>query len=54
MRNAFSRYLSPVLVDELSRHPERLRLGGEMRELTLLFSDIRGFTRSPSSSIRRR
>jgi len=33
-----------VLVDEVSRHPDRLRLGGEMRELTLLFSDIRGFT----------
>ncbi len=45
VRGVFSRYLSPVLVDEVSRHPDRLRLGGEMRELTLLFSDIRGFTR---------
>jgi adenylate cyclase len=44
VRNVFSRYLSPVLVDQVSRHPERLRLGGEMRELTLLFSDVRGFT----------
>jgi adenylate cyclase len=44
VRNAFSRYLSPVLVDQLSEHPEQLRLGGEMRELTVMFSDIRGFT----------
>ena len=44
VRGAFGRYLSPVLVEELTRHPERLRLGGEMRELTLMFCDIRGFT----------
>jgi adenylate cyclase len=44
VREAFSRYLSPVLVDQLAEQPERLALGGENRELTLLFSDIRGFT----------
>jgi adenylate cyclase len=44
VRNAFSRYLAPSIVEELARHPERLVLGGEMREMTLLFSDIRGFT----------
>ncbi|WP_119460939.1 adenylate/guanylate cyclase domain-containing protein [Rhodospirillaceae bacterium SYSU D60014] len=44
VRGAFGRYLSPVLVEELTRHPERLTLGGEMRELTLMFCDIRGFT----------
>ncbi|HVG81624.1 MAG TPA: adenylate/guanylate cyclase domain-containing protein [Methylomirabilota bacterium] len=44
VREAFSRYLSPVLVDQLAARPERLALGGENRELTLLFSDIRGFT----------
>jgi adenylate cyclase len=44
LRRAFGSYVSPDLVAELVRHPERLRLGGERRELTVLFSDIRGFT----------
>jgi adenylate cyclase len=45
VRGVFNRYLSPVWVDELIRRPERRALGGEMRDLTFLFSDIRGFTR---------
>ncbi len=44
VRGAFSRYLSPDLVEELAGHPERLTLGGEIRQMTLLFCDIRGFT----------
>ena len=44
VRNAFSRYMSPELVEQLANHPDRLRLGGENRELTMLFCDIRGFT----------
>jgi len=44
VRAAFTRYMSPDLVEQLARHPERLRLGGENRELTMLFCDIRGFT----------
>jgi adenylate cyclase len=44
VRSAFSRYLSPTVVETLARHPERLKLGGEMRELSILFCDIRGFT----------
>lgn len=44
IRNAFSRYLAPDLVDELAADPDRLTLGGEIRNMTLLFSDIRGFT----------
>ncbi len=44
VRGAFGRYLSPTLVDELAANPEKLRLGGEMREMTFLFSDVRGFT----------
>ncbi|MEE1612453.1 CHASE2 domain-containing protein [Microvirga sp. CF3016] len=44
IRSAFSQYLSPDLVEQLAHSPERLTLGGEQRELTVLFSDIRGFT----------
>jgi len=44
VRNAFGRYLSPTLVARLSDDPAALRLGGELRELSVLFSDIRGFT----------
>jgi adenylate cyclase len=44
IRDAFSHYMSPVMVERLAEHPEQLRLGGETRELTLLFSDLRGFT----------
>lgn len=44
VRGAFSRYLSPALVEQLAERPEVLRLGGEGRKLTLLFADIRGFT----------
>ncbi|QRM30309.1 CHASE2 domain-containing protein [Microvirga sp. VF16] len=44
IRSAFSQYLSPDLVEQLARSPEKLTLGGEQRELTVLFSDIRGFT----------
>ncbi|MCB9946419.1 MAG: adenylate/guanylate cyclase domain-containing protein [Rhodospirillaceae bacterium] len=44
VRQAFTQYLSPALVGRLLEHPERLKLGGETRELTFLFSDIAGFT----------
>ncbi len=44
LRKAFASYVSPDLVNDLVRHPERLHLGGEKREVTVLFSDIRGFT----------
>ena len=45
IRDAFGQYLSPALVDQLTQHPEQLVLGGETRELSVLFSDIRGFTK---------
>ncbi len=41
---AFSQYLSPVLVERLAERPEQLNLGGERRELTVIFCDVRGFT----------
>ncbi len=44
VRGAFAQYLSPAMVEQLAENPERLQLGGEMRTMTLLFSDIRGFT----------
>jgi adenylate cyclase len=44
IRGAFSRYLSPALVERLAKNPKRLRLGGEMRPMTFLFMDIRNFT----------
>lgn len=44
LRNAFSMYVSPEVVDEVIAHPERLKLGGERREITILFTDLAGFT----------
>jgi adenylate cyclase len=43
VRRAFSRHLSPERATQLARHPERLRLGGETRTMTVLAADIRGF-----------
>jgi adenylate cyclase len=44
IRQAFQQYLSPAVIENLVERPESLRLGGETRDLTLLFSDIQGFT----------
>jgi adenylate cyclase len=44
IRSAFQHYLAPDLVDQLAANPDRLQLGGETRMLTIMFSDIRGFT----------
>jgi len=43
-RNAFSKYLSPDMVDRVAEDPSSLKLGGDKREMTLLFCDVRGFT----------
>lgn len=44
IKGAFKQYLSPIVIEDLIAHPERLKLGGETRELTIFFSDIQGFT----------
>ncbi|MEM8749847.1 MAG: adenylate/guanylate cyclase domain-containing protein [Pseudomonadota bacterium] len=44
VRQAFGRYLAPAMVQQLASDPASLKLGGEEKELTILFCDIRGFT----------
>ena len=44
IRNAFGLYLSPDIVEQLARNPRLLQLGGEQREITVMFTDVRGFT----------
>jgi len=44
MKKAFSSYVSPDLVNEILNDPDRLMLGGEERDISIMFSDIRGFT----------
>ncbi len=44
VRDAFAHYLSPVLVEQLAKNPDQLKLGGEIKPMSILFSDIRGFT----------
>ncbi len=44
VRSAFSHYLSPDMVARLAENPDQLKLGGERRDMTMLFCDVRGFT----------
>ncbi|MCR2746858.1 adenylate/guanylate cyclase domain-containing protein [Limnobacter parvus] len=44
IRNAMSHYVAPEIVSDLQKHPEKLRLGGQRRQLTMIFTDIAGFT----------
>ncbi len=44
IRNAFSRYVAPEVVNEMIAHPERLRAGGHRRDVSILFCDLAGFT----------
>ena len=45
IRSAFGHYISPSVVSEIARHPDRLKLGGDERDITLLFADVRGFSK---------
>jgi len=44
IRNTFGRYVAPVVVETMLKDPSRLQLGGEQKVLTVLFSDLQGFT----------
>ncbi len=44
IRRAFGYYVSPTLLTEIEKNGDRLKLGGEMRQVTVMFSDVRGFT----------
>lgn len=44
LRAAFDKYMSREVVEEIMRDPERIKLGGEKKELTVFFSDVAGFT----------
>jgi class 3 adenylate cyclase/CHASE2 domain-containing sensor protein len=44
IKKRFESYVDPVLVDYVIEHPEKARLDGEMRQLTVVFTDLQGFT----------
>jgi adenylate cyclase len=44
LSKVFGQYIPPELVDELDENPDQMSLEGESREMTVLFSDVRGFT----------
>jgi adenylate cyclase len=44
IKKQFGTYLSPAMVEKLQKNPELLQLGGEERELSIMFTDVRGFT----------
>jgi len=44
IKKQFGTYLSPALVEKLQKNPELLQLGGDTRELSIMFTDVRGFT----------
>ena len=44
IKKQFGTYLSPALVAKLQKNPEMLQLGGDSKELSIMFTDVRGFT----------
>ena len=49
VRDAFGYYISPAFMEELAKNPEKLALGGEVKDLTVMFTDIRSFTKISES-----
>ena len=49
IHQAFDRYLSPELVERIARDPGQLQLGGEERDMTVMFCDVRSFSRISES-----
>lgn len=49
VRQAFGLYIAPSFMEELTRNPDKLKLGGEVRDLTIMFTDIRSFTKISES-----
>lgn len=44
IKGTFSRYVAPTIVDEMLDNPEKLKMGGERKDITVFFSDVRDFT----------
>lgn len=44
IKGAFSRYVAPSIVDDMLDHPDKLKVGGERKDITCMFSDVRDFT----------
>ncbi|MEK7356587.1 MAG: CHASE2 domain-containing protein, partial [Bdellovibrionota bacterium] len=44
LKGTFAKYVSPAIVDEILADPENIELGGKKMDLTVMFSDVRGFT----------
>jgi adenylate cyclase len=44
IKGAFSRYVAPSIVNDMLDHPDKLKVGGERRDITCMFSDVRDFT----------
>ncbi len=49
VKTAFGHYISPVFMEELAKNPDKLKLGGEVKELSVMFTDIRSFTKISES-----
>lgn len=44
LKGTFAKYVSPAIVDEILKSPDKINLGGEKKEVSIFFSDVRGFT----------